>query len=283
MRTTKPARIIDDLRDASRGVRLHKAMADAGVGSRRACEELIGEGRVSVNSIPIPGPPIWVDSQKDVIEVDGKPIARRPRRNPVYLLVHKTRNTICTNVDPEGRRRVFDLVPHPQRLFCVGRLDAESTGLVLLTDDGDMAQLLTHPRYGVPKTYEVSVKGQITPQAVERLNRGIWLADKTGRAAKAQAAAVQVLDRDRERTRLRITLREGRNREIRRMLARLGFRVHRLKRIALGPLKIKGLPPGGWRELTRQEVAALHAVSRSAERRATPPGAADEGKRRSGR
>ena len=235
-------------------------MADAGVGSRRACEQLIEEGRVRVNGIPIPGPPIWVNPGADRIEVDGRPVTRRSRRNPIYLIVHKTRNTICTHADPEGRRRVFDLVPHPQRLFCVGRLDAESTGLVLLTDDGELAQHLTHPRYGVPKTYEVSIRGQITPADVERLNRGIWLADKTGRAAKAQAAAVQVLDRDRERTRLRITLREGRNREIRRMLARLGFRVHRLKRIALGPLKLRGLPPGGWRELTRQEISSLNEL-----------------------
>lgn len=256
--TSEPA----DLRDASRGVRLQKAMAEAGVGSRRACEQMVEEGRVTVNGTLVTDLPAWVDPQADQIEVDGRAIARRRKPGRLYLMVNKPRNVICTNRDPEGRKRVVELVPHRERLFCVGRLDADSTGLVLLTNDGSFTEKLTHPRHEVAKTYHVTVKGELDAEAVEKLTAGIVLADRAGGAARAKASGVTVKTRDRERTVLEITLREGRNREIRRMLARLGYPVKKLRRIAIGSVKLKGVASGQWRELTRGEVAALRKAAK---------------------
>lgn len=273
-----------ELRKASRGVRLHKAMADAGVASRRDCEAMIAQGRVSVNGHRITQLPIWVDPESDRIAVDGRPIARAAPAH-TYLLVNKPRATICTSEDEYGRRTVLDLVPHGRRLFCVGRLDADSTGLVLLTDDGDLANQLSHPRYGVPKSYEVSIAGRLSQQDIERLNKGLYLADKSGQTAKASASRVVVLDGDRERTRVRITLKEGRNREIRRMLARLGYNVKRLKRISLGPLQLKGVELGAWRALTRHEVGELRKTAhrKSAHHdKSTPPRGKSPGGRSGG-
>ncbi|MDH3583157.1 MAG: rRNA pseudouridine synthase [Phycisphaerae bacterium] len=256
-------------RDAARGPRLHKALADLGAGSRRACERLIEEGRVAVNGAIIDTSPAWVDPTADRIEVDGHCLTRRgSRAGRTYLMVNKPRAVICTNADPEGRRRIIDLVPHTQRLFCVGRLDADSSGLVLLTDDGDLAHRLTHPSFGVDKTYEVTIKGALTPEQIEKLQRGILLTDRRSpgatRVARSRAAGVEIVRRDREKTSLRITLREGRNREIRRMLARQGHRVNRLRRIGIGPLKLKGVASGQWRALTRPELSAIRAAARRA-------------------
>lgn len=238
-------------------------LAEAGVASRRAAEQMIREGRVTVNGETVTTLPAWADPENDRIEIDGRPIARaNKRRGHTYLLVNKPRRVISTTDDELHRRTVVDLVPHRERLFTVGRLDADSTGLILLTDDGPLAHRLTHPRYEVPKTYEVAVKGQLDANDVEKLRRGIFLADKSSAAAKAKAESVRILRRDRERTRLVVTLREGRNREIRRMMARLGHKVHRLKRIALGPLQLKGVASGEWRELTRAEVKALRDAAR---------------------
>jgi len=251
-----------DLRDAGRGVRLHKAMADAGVGSRRACERLIAEGRVAVNGRTVTTMPAWVDPLADRVEVDGRGIARRRKPGKLYLMVNKPRNVICTNRDPEGRKRVVDLVPHRERLFCVGRLDAESTGMVLLTNDGDLTQALTHPSHEVPKTYHVTIKGELPDEDVEKLKRGVMLADREGGAARAKASGVELKRRDRDSTALAITLREGRNREIRRMMARLGHRVKKLKRVAIGGVALKGVASGQWRELSRSEVNALRRAAR---------------------
>ncbi len=257
------ANVPAELKDDARGLRLHVAMAHAGVGSRRTCEQMIAEGRVSVNGRPIGERdlPVWVDSFADHIRVDGRQIARPRRRTFTYLMVNKPRSVICTNDDPEGRRRIVDLVPHNERLFCVGRLDADSTGLVLLTNDGELTQRLTHPRNQVPKTYRVTIKGLLDGQAIEKLRRGIVLADKSGKTARAQASRVKLLERDADRTRLEITLREGRNREIRRMLARLGHPVKRLRRIAIGPVQMKGVASGEWRKLTRPELGGLRKAA----------------------
>lgn len=243
-------------------------MADAGVGSRRACEKLIEEGAVSVNGKIVTELPIFVDPQVDRIEVSGRPIARaggRPRR--VYLMVNKPRNVICTNRDPQGRSRVIDLVPHSERLFCVGRLDGDSTGLVLLSNDGQLCERLTHPRYEIPKTYRVTVRGKLEAEDVAKLERGIYLADRRkGGGARAQAERVELLKTDRDRTELQITLREGKNREIRRMLVRLGHPVKKLRRIALGPLRLKGVASGQWRALSQSEVRALRRAARAGEK-----------------
>lgn len=263
-----------ELRDAQRGPRLQKALANAGVASRRDAETLIAQHRVSVNGITVDFTPCFVDPVRDRIEVDGRPLAR-PRasrtgeavRSHTYLLVNKPRGVICTSDDPEGRRKILDLVPHDQRLFCVGRLDAESTGLVLLTDDGELANKLTHPRYGVAKTYLVTVKGSLTEADIDKLEGGIYLADKAGKSVKAAASSVRILSREADRTKVAIRLREGRNREIRRMLARLGYRVHRLQRVGLGPLQLKGVGFGQWRALKREEVAALRHAGRLGEKK----------------
>jgi pseudouridine synthase len=251
-----------ELRDASRGVRLHKAMADAGVGSRRRCEQLIDDQLVTVNGHLVTKLPVWVDPSADRIEVDGREVARQHgAARHVYLMVNKPRGVICTNRDELGRKRVVDLVPHHERLHCVGRLDAESTGLVLLTNDGELTQQLTHPSHGVPKTYRVTIKGRLDADDVERLRDGIVLADRSGRAGKAKASAVRLVDSHVDRSRLEITLREGRNREIRRMLARLGHKVTKLRRVAIGGVTLKGVAAGEWRALTRVEVGALRKAS----------------------
>ncbi len=254
----------EELRDKRRGVRLQKAMADAGVGSRRTCEQLIDDGRVAVNGCPVTELPVWVDPAEDKITVDGRLVPRQKRRRShTYLMVHKPRGVICTNHDPEGRKRVIDLVPHAERLFCVGRLDADSTGLVLLTNDGELTQQLTHPSHEVPKTYHVTIKGRLEGEDVDKLTEGIYLADPAGRTARARASLVKVLDRHHDRSRLEITLREGRNREIRRMLVRLGHPVKKLKRIAIADLPLKGVAPGQWRPLTRPEIAKLRAAAKA--------------------
>ena len=262
----RPSATPPEYKDASRGERLQRILADAGIASRRAAEQMIEEGRVSVNGDTITALPAWADPEKDRIEVDGRPIGKPRRQSHTYLLVNKPRGVICTNEDPQGRRTIVEMVPHQQRLFCVGRLDADSTGLVLLTDDGDLAQHLTHPRYEVPKTYEVSIKGALTDEDVDRMKRGMYLADKSGDVVASHAESVRRLDSDRERTRMLITLREGRNREIRRLLARLGHNVRRLQRVALGPLKLKGVAAGNWRALTRGEVQSLRKTAAGAER-----------------
>ncbi len=257
-----------NLRDKSRGTRIQKALADAGVGSRRACEQMIADGLVTVNGQTVTELPAWVNLDEDRIVVDHRVIssgggrASGGRRSRLYLMVYKPRGVISTNSDPQGRKRVIDLVPHKDRLYCVGRLDAESSGLVLLTNDGDLCNRLTHPSFGVPKTYLVTIKGRLDEDDIEKLRKGIYLAERrTGGAVKAKAANVVVKTRDVDRSVVEITLREGRNREIRRMLVRLGHPVKRLRRIAIGPVKLKGLASGHWRELTRVEVNALRKAA----------------------
>lgn len=275
------------LQDAQRGPRLHKVLARCGVASRREAERLVEEGRVAVNGVVVDFLPAWVDPEEDRVEVDGRRVnpAKRSRKPSTYLLLNKPRHALCTNTDPEGRRTVFDLVPHEQRLFCVGRLDADSTGLVLLTDDGELANRLMHPRYEVPKTYRVTVRGTLGDEDIEKLREGIILAEKeTGKAAKAKAERVKLLRRDREATRLIMTLKEGRNREIRRMLARRGYKVKRLERIALGPVRLKGVGAGQWRPLSASERKALRQAAFGGKSEGDHPSKGKQGGRnRSGR
>jgi len=251
--------------DKSRGERLQKVLAEAGVGSRRHCEELIETGEVLVNGEPVMELPAWVDPAEDRVAVGGRVVDIRPERH-VYIMLFKPRGVVSTNSDPEGRPRVIDLVRHPAnvRLYPVGRLDIDSSGLLLLTNDGPLANRLTHPRYGVHKTYEVTVRGSLSGEDVERLEEGIFLYDKkSGRGSKTRGVRLKLLKRDRERTRLLMELREGRNRQIRRMMLQLGHPVKKLRRIQMGPLKLKGLAPGEWRELTGKEIAALRKASTS--------------------
>lgn len=252
----------DPLREKSRGVRLQKFMADAGVASRRTAEELIGEGRVTVGGRVITDLPVWVDPEHDVVQVDGRRVGGGTTRS-VYVMLNKPRQCVCTVLDPEGRRTVADLVKHPSgaRLYPVGRLDYDTDGLVLMTNDGELANRLTHPRYGVHKTYRAVVRSRLDEEAVKHLEEGIFLADRdhgrTTGASRTLPVKLTLVSRDQNRTVLDITLSEGRNRQVRRMLAAAGCPVKRLTRIRMGPVKLKGLRTGEWRELTLVELGAL--------------------------
>lgn len=259
--------------DAGRGRRLQKVLAEAGVASRRACETLVESEAVTVNGIPVTTLPAWVDPAHDRIAVHGKRI--KPPSQHVYIMLFKPKGVVCTNADPQGRRRAVDLINHPAtrqgRLYPVGRLDMDSSGLLLLTNDGELAHRLTHPRFGVQKIYEITVAGALGESDVEHLEAGLFLPDRrAGRSGSRTAGArLRLLKRDRQRTRLRVEIRQGRNRQIRRVMARLGHGVRKLRRIEFGPLKLKGLRPGEWRELTASEVAALERVA-SGRHRGTP-------------
>jgi 23S rRNA pseudouridine2605 synthase len=237
--------------------RLQKVLAHAGVGSRRHCEDLITAGRVTVDGEVVRELGTRVDPQTQQIAVDGEPIQAE---KPVYWLLHKPRGYLCTNHDPAGRPLAIDLVPHvPQRVYTVGRLDEDSEGLLLFTNDGDLAHRLMHPRFGVEKTYLVQVAGNPSRADQEQLLQGVWLSEGHVRAREVKRLKTQG-----QSTWLRIVLSEGKNREIRRMLARLGHKVMRLKRIAIGPVLLDRLKPGQSRRLSAPEVAALR---RAAQRR----------------
>jgi 23S rRNA pseudouridine2605 synthase len=240
--------------------RLQKILAAAGVGSRRQCEEVILEGRVEVDRKVVSQLGAKADPFRQEIRLDGNLLAK-PKR--VYYLVHKPPGVLSTNRDPAGRPRVVDLLaPRGERLFTVGRLDMSSEGLILATNDGELANLLTHPRYGVEKTYHVEVAGAIDRAELARLEEGMYLAEGFARVVGAR-----IKSRFKKSTLLEITLDEGRNREIRRLLARTGHKVMRLRRIALGPLRLGEVPSGAYRPLTGDEVRALWATTTPAARR----------------
>ncbi len=231
--------------------RLQKVMAEAGVASRRHCEEIIAEGRVTVNGKLIEKLPCLVDKFKDRIIVDERKLRFDKK---VYYLLNKPKRVICTNHDPDNRRRTVDLLNDvKERVYPVGRLDADSQGLVIMTNDGELANELTHPRYGVPKTYIAEIATCIEAEDVEKLKRGFFIS----KGGKACMDKVRVLKKDRKFSLLEITLREGRNRQIRRMLQRLGHNVKRLTRVSFGPLSIKGCGVGKHRMLKPQEVELL--------------------------
>ena len=230
--------------------RIQKVMAAAGYGSRRACEDMVRAGLVRVNGKVVSELPVLVDTGADDIRIEGR---RLKRARLVYYLLHKPKGVLCTNSDPAGRVRAIDLlIGVRQRVYPVGRLDASSTGLLLMTNDGDLAERLTHPRYGVEKTYQATIAGRISGEAMEKMKKGVWLAE-----AKTQGAKVKALHRGHQESVLEIKLREGRNRHIRRVLARLGHKVLKLKRTRIGGLSIRGLGPGSFRPLTTKEIALL--------------------------
>jgi len=236
--------------------RLNKFLAHAGVGSRRHCEELILRGRVQVDGKVVRELGTKVEPTQEVY-VDGEPLKQE---RPVYYLVNKPRGYLCTNHDPAGRPLAIDLVPHvPQRVYTVGRLDEDSEGLLLLTNDGDLAFRLMHPRFGVEKTYLVQVAGHPEKEDLQQLLKGVWLSDGYVRARR-----IKRLKSQGESTWLEIVLSEGKNREIRRMLARLKHKVMRLRRTALGPLILGRLAAGKSRPLREVELNQLrNAVERA--------------------
>ena len=229
--------------------RLQKVLAAAGIDSRRNCEELIVSGVVRVNRKVVDELPAFVDPDKDVITVHGRRIGAAGK---VYFLLNKPKGVICTNSDPQGRKKAIDLIRTPERIFCMGRLDADTTGIIILSNDSELANKLTHPRYGLAKTYVVGIKGQITGQQIEKLKKGIWLAEgKTGRAS------AKILKRGHTESLIEVTIRQGLNRQVRRMLAKVGLPVKSLKRTRIGKLTSRGLGVGKFRTLTKAEIAHL--------------------------
>ncbi|MEY2399362.1 MAG: rRNA synthase [Actinomycetota bacterium] len=227
------------------GERLQKTLARLGFGSRRVCENLIAEGRVTVNG-DVAELGRRVDVDHDTLNVDGIPVGIRP--DLVYYLLHKPAGVVTTATDTHGRPTVVELVPDDPRVFPVGRLDMETEGLLLLTNDGDLAQRLTHPSFGVDKEYLAHVEGEPHAGAVGKLRKGVELEDGVTAPAK-----VAVLDA----SLLRITIHEGRNRQIRRMCDAVGFPVRRLVRTRIGPLRDTTLRAGQWRALAPEEVLEL--------------------------
>ena len=241
-----PTRMQSDVE--SGGIRLQKVLAGAGLGSRRACEELIAAGRVEVDGRRVTEQGMRVDPEQVQIRVDGTRVSARS--DTVYLVLNKPLGVVSTMSDPEGRPCIGDyLVDRNQRLFHVGRLDTDTDGLILLTNDGDLANRLTHPRYEVPKSYRVRVWGApVSPRAVEALRAGVELDDGLTAPARVRKLAWDTIE---------LTIREGRNRQVKRMCEHVGHRVRSLQRVAFGPLLLADLPEGGHRVLTAAEVQAL--------------------------
>jgi len=234
--------------------RLQKILAAAGVASRRKAEELISAGRVTVNGKVVTELGSKADPTTDTITVDGKPL--QPAQRFAYLLLNKPKGYVTTASDPEGRPTVMDLLGDwPERVYPVGRLDYASEGLLLLTNDGDLAQQLTKAASHVPKTYHVKISGKPSEQALQRLRNGITIPLDDGRRVKLSPTKIRLLE-DAPNPWYEITLTEGRNRQIRRMFQELGHYVEKIKRVQLGPLRLD-VAPGKFRSLTGREVQAL--------------------------
>ena len=237
--------------------RIQKVLADQTDLSRRAAEKLIAEGRVRVNGHPV-GLGDKMDPNVDKVSIDGKSVRIVRKRQYVYIMLHKPRGFLTTRSDEHGRKTVMDLVQGVDaHLRPVGRLDKDSEGLLLMTDDGAFINLLTHPSGGVGKLYRVTVHPRATEEQVIQMSSGVVLDD----GVRTQPCVIHVVTDEPERTVMEITLYEGRNRQIRRMCAAVGLEVVRLKRSAEGPVKLGMLQPGEWRELKRSEVNALRNAS----------------------
>jgi 23S rRNA pseudouridine2605 synthase len=228
-------------------VRLNAYLARAGVASRRRSDELIQAGRVRVNGAP--GELHTVVGARDVVEVDGRRVSPKPLS---YVLLHKPPGVVTTARDPHGRPTVVDLVQHDARVVPVGRLDADTTGALLLTNDGPLAHRLAHPRYGVPKVYEAEVEGSPGAEALAALRQGVELEDGPTAPAEARLLGPELVE---------LVLHEGRKRQVKRMLEAVGHPVRRLHRSRYAGLGVEGLEPGEWRELTADELRELRAAA----------------------
>jgi 23S rRNA pseudouridine2605 synthase len=232
--------------------RLQKILAAAGIDSRRKCEQLILDGLVRVNGKIVDTLPVFADIETDIITVDGRRL--RPEKK-VYYLLNKPKGIICTNYDPGGRRKAIDLVDCRQRIFCIGRLDTDTAGAIILTNDTALSDRLTHPRHCIPKTYIVCVRGKITTEVVEKLRKGIWLSE-----GRTQPAKVKILKAHRTESLLEIKITQSLNRQIRRIMAKVGYKVTSLKRTQIGRISLHRLGVGGYRELTPAEVDYLKGI-----------------------
>lgn len=257
-RRTAPIRVTplaDDVVESDGRVRINRFLSSAGVCSRRAADEIVQEGRVTVNGEAVTELGTRVDPRTDDVCVDGMRV--RPEK-PVYVLFNKPKGVVCTNARNEHRKRVVDFLPEVRgRVYTVGRLDADSAGLILLTNDGEFAQRVAHPRYELAKTYSVVLRGRIEDDVLQKARGGVWLSE-----GRTSGARILVQRRTRDRTYLKVSLREGRNREIRRTFARLGFPVLSLKRVRIGQLTLHGLGSGRYRFLQRAEVEDLLRLTR---------------------
>jgi 23S rRNA pseudouridine2605 synthase len=240
------------------GIRLQKVLANAGLASRRVAEDMINEGRVEVNGKLVVEQGMRVDPEHDVIRVDGSRVP--PPRRHLYIVLNKPRGVVSTMDDPEGRRTLADLlvgkVPGRRsandRLFHVGRLDTDTEGLLILTNDGDFAHRLAHPSFQVPKTYLAEVEGLVSPHTLKRLRAGVTLDD-----GPVKPSAVKIMSAVGDKTLVKITLTEGRNRIVRRTMDSVGHPVRRLSRTGIGPVRLGTLKVGEFRELSRDELGEL--------------------------
>ncbi len=233
--------------------RLQKVMAAAGIGSRRRCEELIVEGAVRVNGKVVDELPAFADPDKDNIVVNGKRIRAEHK---VYYLLNKPKGVICTSSDRQGRTVAADMIPSKERVFCVGRLDADTSGLILLTSDSELTNRLTHPRYELPKTYVARVKGRVEGTRLEKVKKGMWFAE-----GKAGRVSVKILGRTREESYIEIIVTNGLNRQVRLTLAKVGLNVKGLQRTRFGKLDLRGVGVGKFRRLTDREAAYLRKAT----------------------
>ncbi len=255
--------------------RIQKVLAEAGIASRRSCEELVLQGRVSVNGEVMTRLPIMVDPEVDQVEIDDQRVQlqRRLNKERVYVLMNKPKGVYCTNVSQGEQKRAIDLLPPDFnfRVYPVGRLEADSRGLLLLTNDGDLTQQLTHPKFGVIKTYTAIVDGFIQPETIEKLSEGIWLSDESGRGFKTGKTHIKLVKRTGQNSVIQITIKEDRNRQVRRMFARVGHKVRELTRTKIGTLELGKLEPGEFRLLHPHEVKKLQESVKEKAARAPKP------------
>lgn len=231
--------------------RLQKYLAHAGIGSRRSCEELIVQGKVKVNGQVITTLGTKIDPHKDIVQINGKRVQKKDKK--VYILLNKPAGYVTTSKDPQGRPTVLDLIKERDtRIYPVGRLDFETEGLLLLTNDGELAYRLTHPKYRVKKVYHVLVKGVPKEKSLQQLRKGILLED-----GMTQPAEVKVLKSENNSTLLELTIHEGKKRQVRRMCEAINHPVINLKRIKIGFLTLGSLPKGKYRELSVHEIRQL--------------------------
>jgi len=246
-------------------VRLQKYLAEAGIASRRRSEELIEDGRVSVNGSAIRLLGTKIDPERDSVSIDGKPVVRDRK---VYIALNKPAGFLCTSHDTHGRQRAVDLLPRSlPRVYTVGRLDKDTEGLLLLTNDGTFSLRLTHPRYKMTKTYFVEVEGELTRAEIARLLEGVHSDGEMLHAERIFHVRAQ-----RKATTLRLVLNEGKKRQIRRMMAVMGHRVTRLVRLAVGPIELGNMGTSQWRYLTHEEVDRLMQFSPPGSRLGRRPG-----------
>lgn len=245
--------------------RIQKVLSEAGVESRRHVEEMILQGRVMVNGRYVTKLPVMIDPEEDTVTIDDQRVnlKRRMGKSRAYIVMNKPKGVYCTNVAQGEQKRAIDLLPpeFEERVYPVGRLDAESRGLLLLTNDGELTQMLTHPKYGLTKTYTATVDGEVKPDTIQKMMEGVWLADPDKGGYKTSKCVIKIVRKTEKGTILQITLRESRNRELRRMLARLGHKVREMTRTKIGPLELGNMKPGQSRLLTPKEVEQLRAAA----------------------